>query len=316
LLAALPAAPAAADLVVAFDDPEGDATGRGSYSPPTDAQFRDGDFDLRRFAVLNDGDEVVFEVTLGATFRRPEVAVRGGSTPLQLGNEVYLQNVDIYLDTDRSPGSGFATCIPGRRVAFAGGRTWEKAVVITPQPRLAAAAAAEALGPAASHVIFAEGLVLRGRTVVARVPAAALGGPARRDWGFSVQVSGARWERSFALADRILGSAEEDAFTMPVVTTPEPWAFGGAPFGKVHPRVVDVLLPEGVDQRAVLGSYDPTTGRYARVPFVYAEEPTTTLPSVRPERGEAPEPAEGDERSRRAPAPGPATDATPSRSPR
>jgi hypothetical protein len=34
----------------------------------------------------------------------------------------------------------------------------------------------------------------------------------------------------------------------------------------MHPRVVDVLLPAGVDQKAVLGSFD--AGSFARVPFV------------------------------------------------
>jgi hypothetical protein len=247
-------------------------------------------------------------VTLGAPFRRPEVAVRAGSTPVPLWNEVALQNVDVYIDTDRSPGSGFSSCVPGRRVAFAGGRTWEKAVVITPQPRPAAKIAAEAMGPAAAHVTFVEGLRLFGRTAVARVPSEALGGPARRDWGFSVHVSGARWERSFAVADRLRGGVEADAFTMPVLTTPEPWAFGGAPLGSFHPRVVDVLLPAGVDQKAVLGSYGEAAGRYAEVPFVYAEEaPGTSSPSPWPsppagERGGVPD--------------SPGAGASPSRSPR
>jgi hypothetical protein len=123
----------------------------------------------------------------------------------------------------------------------------------------------------AAHVIFAENLRARGRTVVARVPAAALGGPPRRDWGYSVHVSGARWERSFNVPDRILGRAEHDAFTMPVLGVREAWAFGGAPAGNVHPRVVDVLLPPGVDQKVVLGSFDRTKGEFARVPFVELE---------------------------------------------
>jgi hypothetical protein len=265
-------------LVAAFDDPEGDAYGPGGYQPPGDGEFMDGDFDLRRFAVQIDGDDVLFQVTLGAPIRQPAVTQRTNSTELQLWNGIYLQNIDIYLDTSRAPGSGYAACIPGRRVAFADGRTWEAAVVLTPQPGPARAITRDALGDAAAHVIFPENLRARGRTVVARVPAAALGGLPAKEWGYSVHVSGARWERSFKVTDRLLGRAEADAFTMPVLGVREAWAFGGAPAGNAHPRVVDVLLPPGVDQKAVLGSFDAATGALARVPFVQIE----------PERGPPP----------------------------
>src|SRR5437763_692210 len=196
LLAALVASP---ELVVAFDDPAGDV----AYVPPLDSEFSDGDFDLRRFAVYRDGEDILFEVTLGAPIRRPQVTQRTNSSELQLVNGIYLQNIDIYIDTDRTPGSGYSVCIPGRRVAFADGRTWEKAVVLTPQPGPARVIAEEAMGKAATHVIFVEGIQSRGRTVIARVPSRLLGGPPRKEWGYSVHVSGARWERSFGLSDRL-----------------------------------------------------------------------------------------------------------------
>lgn len=284
LLAAAPAAGRATPrLVAAFDDAAGDATGPGSYVPPGDSDFEDGDFDLRRFAVLLDGDDVLLEVTLGARIRRPATTQRTNTSPLELTNGVYLQNVDVYVDSDRTPGSGFSTCIPGRRVAFDGGRTWESAVVLTPQPGPVRAIVDEAMGVAATHVHVATRIEARGRTVVARVPAAALGGTPRADWGWSVHVSGARWETTYALAARLRGAAEPDAFTMPVLPLRQAWAFGGAPAGDAHPRVVDVLLPAGADQRATLGSFDAASGAWARVPFVQAEpageEATAAAPS-------------------------------------
>jgi carbohydrate-binding DOMON domain-containing protein len=267
LLAAAPAGGLAAPRpVAAFEDAEGDATGPGGYAPPGDPEFEAGTFDLRRFEVLVDGDDVVLEVTLGARIRPPASTQRTNATPLDLSNGIYLQNVDVYVDTDRSPASGFASCIPGRRVAFADGRTWEAAVVLTPQPGPTRAIVASSMGPAARRISFPTGLQARGRTLVARVPAAALGGLPREDWGWAVHVSGARWER----ASTLLGSREPDAFTMPVTTVREAWAFGGAPKGELHPRVVDVLLPPGADQRAVLGSFDAASGTFARVPFVDA----------------------------------------------
>lgn len=254
-----------------------------------DAQFTEGDFDLRRFAVLVDGDDVLFEVTLGAPVRKPVITQRTQYSPLPLWNGIYLQNVDIYIDTGRAAGPGYGACIPGRRVAFAEGRTWQVAVVLTPQPGPAREVAEKAMGEAAGHVIFAEGLQSRGRTVVARVPAASLGGLPRRDWGYSVHVSGAAWERSFSVLDRVTGGYEPNAFTMPVRTVVEPYAFGGAPPGRAHPRVVDVLLPPGADQKAVLGSFDAATGAWARVPFVYAEAPAP--PAAAPVPSPAPPPA-------------------------
>jgi C-terminal binding-module, SLH-like, of glucodextranase len=278
LLAPAPLAGAAEPrLVVSFEDPPGDATGPGSYLPPRGPEFTDGDFDLRRFAVYDEGDVVRLEVTLGAAIRRPDASLAGAAAP-DLSNGIFLQNVDVYVDRDPASRAGFSACIPGRRVAFADGRTWEAAVVLTPQPAAARAAAAEALGEAASHVLFPGPLEVRGATIVARVPAAALGGAPRREWGWSVHVSGARWAPPGAAPEPPRGGREADALTMPVLPSPEARAFGGAPAGDAHPRVVDVLLPAGADQKAVLGSFDATTGKLARVPFVYGVPPSAGLP--------------------------------------
>lgn len=269
--------------VVSFDDPAGDANGPGYYQPPGDPDFLPGDFDLRRFAVFEEGDKLVFEVTLGENVRPPTSAQRNNSTPVNLNNNIFFQNIDIYLDTDRTPGSGYTMCIPGRRVAFADGQTWEYAVVMTPQPGPARAVTESALGAVARHVLFPENLQSRGRTITARVPWTFFGGRPTKDWGYSVHVSGARWERSFAVIDRIAGRHEPDAYTMPVLGVRESWTFGGGPQGKAHPWVVDVLLPADVEQSKVLGSFDVKTGAYAQVPFVYASSvapPSVTVATV------------------------------------
>lgn len=257
-------------LVATFDDPAGDANGPGYYQAPGDSDFLPGDFDLRRFAVYLEGDTVLFEVTLGENFRPPPSLQRYNSTPVDLVNNIYFQNIDIYIDTDPTPGSGYSACIPGRRVAFADGHTWEYAVVLTPQPGPARAVTEGVLGgEAARRVLFPQNLQTQGKTVIARIPWSFFGGRPTKEWGYSVQVSGARWERSFAVIDRVAGRHEADAYTMPVIGVREAWMFGGAPQGKAHPWVVDVLLPPGVEQSKVLGSFDVKTGAYAQVPFVY-----------------------------------------------
>ena len=272
LMLASPASGAERTLIAGFDDPAGDANGPGTYQPPGDTDFLPGDFDLRRFAVYEEGDKVVFEVTMGESFRYPPSTQRYNSTPLDLKNNIYFQNIDIYIDTDPTPGSGWSMCIPGRRVAFADGHTWEYVVVMTPQPGAAKAVTEGIFGTEASRrVLFPTNLQTQGKTISARIPASFFGGRPTKDWGYSVHVSGARWERSFAVVDRIAGRHEADAYTMPVIGVREAWMFGGAPSagGKAHPSVVDVLLPPGASQAKVLGSYDEKTGAYAQVPFVY-----------------------------------------------
>jgi len=266
--AALGAKPAPR-LVASFEDAAHDATGPGTYQPPGDTEFEDGDFDLRRFAVYSDGEDVLFQVTLSAPFREPSITQRTNLIPLALDNRIFFQNIDIYVDTEPGSTKGYSVCIPGRRVRFDEGRTWKVAVILTPQPVPARAITASVFGEEAMrHVIFAESLDVRGRVVTVRVPEWYFGGPPRREWAYSVHVSGATWERSFSALDLLRSGKEANAFTMPVVGMREAWAFGGAPSGEAHPRVVDVLLLPGTDQKEVLGSFNATSGEYARVPFV------------------------------------------------
>ncbi len=268
---------AAPRLVATFEDARDDAFGPGSYAPPGDTQFQPGDFDLRRFTVLVDGSDVIFEVTLGADIRVPQDLYRTSGTPARLWNNLSLQNIDIYIDTDPASPAGHTACVPGRRVAFEAGRTWKRAVILTPQPGLARAVTADALPVAARSMLFPERVQLRGRTLIARVPADELGGLPTAAWGYSVHVSGATWERSLKVIDRLTGRLEADAFTMPILSLREAFAFGGAPESDAFPRVIDVLLAPGQDQRAVLGAFGSVSGAWARVPFVYAQPPGPPL---------------------------------------
>jgi carbohydrate-binding DOMON domain-containing protein len=288
------AAAAPPETLFEQEDPPGDSDGPGSYSPPTDADLQGGSFDLRKFVARVEGDVVVLEVTLGEAVRPPDSVLRTNATPVQLDNGIYLQNIDIYVDTDPSPSAkGVSTCIPGRRVAFADGRTWKRAIVLTPQPSLVSSIVEGALRDSAWRVAYPGPLVNRGRTLVARVPVAFFGAKPRREWGWSVQVSGAAWQRSFQAVDQVRGTAKADALTMPVSTTAERWEFGGAELGHAHPQVVDVLVPPGVDQHQVLSGFNNDTGEYARVPFAYGRPPPPPPMAVAPEspQPEAPKPA-------------------------
>jgi hypothetical protein len=103
-------------------------------------------------------------------------------------------------------------------------------VVLSPQPEARRAEVRRALGAAADRVIVPTSLTVRGRTVSARIPAAAVGGLPGPGWGYAVVVV--------------------DAPSSP----------GG--------RVRDVLLPEGEDQARIIGTAEAPVGPVITIPFV------------------------------------------------
>ena len=140
-------------------------------------------------------------------------------------------------------------CIPGRRVAFADGHTWEYAVVMTPQPGRGARGdrgRARRRGGAAGALPRRTSR-RRGRpsSPASPGPSSAAGPP--RTGATRCTSPGRAGSGRFAVIDRLAGRHEADAYTMPVIGVREAWTFGGAPQGKAHPWVVDVLLPSGME---------------------------------------------------------------------
>ncbi|MCI0672768.1 MAG: hypothetical protein L0Y64_20165 [Myxococcaceae bacterium] len=305
LTAAAPALAAPAPAVVTLEDPRDDDRGPGSYLYPTGAEYRPGDFDLRRFSVRVEGQDAVFEVTLGANVRRNIVAQRGDRGDLILDNGIYTQNVDIYLDT--TPGAGFTRALPGRRVAFQPGSGWERAIAIVPRPGAARSELATVDAEMARHVITPGPVRSSGQTLTVRVPLAQLGGPPRKDWGYSVMVSGAAWDASFSAVDWLRGMRESNMLTLPVYGVPEERAFGGGNLGSNNPHVIDVILPPGVSQADVLGSFGPD--KAAIVPMVY---PGGASADALAGASSAPAPSTGQAAGTPPPAPAPAPAPAPS----
>jgi hypothetical protein len=268
--------------VVTLEDPRGDDHGPGGYLYPSGSEYRPGDFDLRRFSVRVEGQDAVFEVTLGANVRRNIVQQRGDRGDLILDNGIYTQNVDIYLDT--TPGAGFTEGLPGRRVAFPASSGWDRAIAVVPRP----GALRTELGywdvEKARHVLTPGPVRTTGQTLSVRVPLAFLGGAPRRDWGYAVMVSGAAWDVSFAALDHLRGTHTQSGLTLPVYGVPEERAFGGGRLNSGNPHVIDVVLPEGVSQEKVLGSYGKD--RPAVIPMVY---PAGAPPAPVPDGGQTAE---------------------------
>ncbi|MCB9530041.1 MAG: hypothetical protein H6701_16925 [Myxococcales bacterium] len=248
-LAAAPGSPAHAAPVIALTDPAHDDDGPGGYVHPSGRPYARGQYDLRRFEAEVVGDVLELRVTLDAPIRRPIEPRISGARTIALDNGVYVQNIDVYLDT--TPGAGFTEGIPGRRVSFAPADAWDHAIVLTPQP-YKVRAVLEGWGRAGAHVSVPADVVDEGRTAIARVPLDRLGGPPAPHWGYAIAVSGARWDETLAVVDLLTDDARLDAYTLPVHTVAENEAFGGGALGAAHTQVIDIFTPPGLTQRDAL----------------------------------------------------------------
>jgi len=219
-------------------DPEGDDHGPGTYVYPLHSLFRQETFDLVRFRVLEDAEDVIFEFQLGGRLRNPWDAPNGFS----------IQAFDVYLDT--TPG-GYQDLIFDRTIpenvslnpngslnAQIGSdrgwdvalrlQGWESAIFTSPS----GLDGAKDLISSSIEVFASSGLV------VGRVPKRIIGDPSS-DWRISAF--------SFGI-DR--GNARL------VSTRATDWEFGGGTSGHDDPNIIDLIVPDGVEQEAALDYLD------------------------------------------------------------
>ncbi|MEZ4389262.1 MAG: alpha-amylase family glycosyl hydrolase [Candidatus Krumholzibacteriia bacterium] len=281
-------------------DPTGDDHGDGRFTYPS-LGFEDGDLDLTDFRVENDGEYAVFTVEFAHKIRKPE---RGAADELgrdftRIARQGFYQfNVDIYIDTDRRTGSGYTRLLPGRLAEVAPDDAWEVAVIATPRPSVtrgllrevvqdelvAAQLHGRSAGEAADrslarqqaatfdrHVVFPADFRVRGKQISFKVSHVELGGEARPDWGYTVFVTGADLEASVELASGSGLTSSDNTWLGVVPVSPGEWTGrfgGGQPGESLQPPIVDLLVPEGRSQEAVLADYDSARGRPAILPAV------------------------------------------------
>lgn len=303
--AAALSAPALAGADFTLTDPRGDDHGDGYYAYPGRTDFAPGDLDLLTLAVRNAAGGTWFE----ATFANP-VRVPGREAIDDLGTQLdrvarhgfYNLNLDIYIDTDRVPGSGAVAMMPGRKAEVDPASAWEKAVILTPTPgqaqselkTLITRSVLEAreeerergLGQRRElrqeigldledRVFFPVRTRVRGRTIRFFVPAEFLGGPAEPGWSYVVAVTGADIVQSFDLgaAAGLSDPRRENLMAVPV--SPGRWhdRFGGGVEGEeLQPPLIDVIVPAGRFQETLLRDFRSAEDRPARLPGVVPEE--------------------------------------------
>lgn len=306
LAAIVLAAPAfGAKEIFKLADPRGDDHGDGNYIYPDNSDLNRGDLDILSLTAKQEGQGTLFEVT----FAKP-VKVPGRETIDDLGTELaeaarfgfYLQNLDIYIDTDRTAGSGGLTMLPGRNAEIDPAFAWEKAIILTPRPHEAKAELkrmlvkilnedsqkegsgltdddVEALkrqipADVDSRVHFATQIRVRGQKISFFVPGIFLGGPAKATWGYVVASSGADLLQSFDLA-RVLGRQNAAKSLMILPVSPGRWAerFGGGRDNATNqPPLIDVIVPKGQGQEKLMADFDSRAKRPVVLPGVVPAE--------------------------------------------
>ncbi|MBI5067726.1 MAG: hypothetical protein HZB56_05755 [Deltaproteobacteria bacterium] len=274
LLVALLAAPAvalAADSPVkgcspeggfTFADPAGDDDGPGTYTYPTDAVYKPGSFDVTELQVVPKGGQVEIRVTVKSRIEDPWDSAAWN------GNGFSVQMAFVHIDTDHQKGSGVRQGLPGTNVRFAEDEAWDRVVIISPQ---GPARVNSEIGLKASQwkdrIVVPRVTRAEGRTLVAVVDAASLGGSPKPTWGWQVLMQS---NEGFP--------AKTDLLTRKVNEFEGQHRFGGGTDYDNDPHVIDILVPPGDDpvkkQHEILSKYDkaandPKPEDLAQVPMVY-----------------------------------------------
>jgi C-terminal binding-module, SLH-like, of glucodextranase len=268
-------------------DPRGDDHGDGDLVYPLRNDLKRGDLDLLSLSASRQAEGTWFE----ATFARPitptnrRVIDAGGGTLDEIArSNFYTLNIDIYIDTDRVPGSGLTYTLPGRKAEIDPSSAWEKAICLTPRPLDArqavgrmiasyawkeAKARGERLDPVKKKQILAdmnrdiEKLIFfptRVRVLGSRigflVPISFLGGWAKPEWSYVVAVSGADVLQKIDLGDLFnVGEEGPDSLFILGIAPGYTWSdrFGGGDEdNRNQSPLVDIVVPPGRKQEDVL----------------------------------------------------------------
>ncbi|HEU5250480.1 MAG TPA: glucodextranase DOMON-like domain-containing protein [Thermoanaerobaculia bacterium] len=288
--------------IFVLTDPRGDDNGDGTLIYPRRDDLRSGDLDLLSLEAQALADGTEFEARFARPIRptaRRTIDIGGGSLDDIARYNFYTFNLDIYIDTDRVPGSGSVAALPGRKAEVDPANAWEKAICLTPRPNEARAALKRLLTRFAardrkargeridtgqekeialqiehdtdSRIFFPTRIHVFGSTIRFFVPSSFLGGIAKPTWSYVVAVSGADiyQEIDIGAALKITKPDPDSLMILPI----EPGSFsdrfgGGRDDDPLQPPLVDIVVPAGRSQEAILKDDDPATNRPVRLPGV------------------------------------------------
>ena len=292
--------------IFVLTDPRGDDHGDGKLIYPRRDDLHPGDLDLVSLEARAVADGTEFE----ARFARPiqptarrTIDIGGGSLDDIAKYNFYTFNLDIYIDTDRVPGSGSLATLPGRKADVDPANAWEKAICLTPRPSEARIALKRLLTRFASRdrkargeridtaqtkeieiqidrdtdsrVFFPTRIHVFGPTIRFFVPASFLGGIARPSWSYVVAISGADIEQEIDIGAALKITKPDPDALMILPIEPGSWADrfgGGRDDDPLQPPLVDIVVPPGRSQEAILKDEGPAANRPVRLPGVVPSE--------------------------------------------
>ena len=261
----LPIAPAGPPIR-SFQDPIGDDTGDGDYTYPLAADFKYQDgrhapdklWDLTWFNISE--NPIAVQFTIGFA----DVGTNQWNAPFGFS----FQIVNVYIDTDRVPGSGNTEMISGPNGQVPSNFSWETMVSVGGWTQTLFATDDPGVGTFQQSGVTAVADPARNSvlvTVPKRFINAAVMDP--RKWGYVV-VSGSQDGYGIGFYWRA------------VAVTGETWKGGGGSLSGKQPNVYDMITPPWTTQLAVLGGYTDT--RLAQIPGVVVEAAPPVVPQNRP----------------------------------
>lgn len=210
------AAHAAPRVIATLNDPAGDDNGNGSLILPQRNDYQQGDLDLVQLQISRDDEGYWFEATFKNPIRDPAHAFSavGGEPLSNVARKGFYQfNLDIYIDTDRVPGSGNTFTLPGRKMSVDAAYAWERAVILTPRPEAIRSRLLDALQlKSASRakediaadldrsVFFPTQVRARGKSVIFLVPAKFMALADAGSWAVTAFVTGAKTDLGVSLS--------------------------------------------------------------------------------------------------------------------
>jgi len=181
-----------------------------------------------------------------------------------------VQMAFIHIDTDHKKGSGVQDGLPGTNVRFAEDEAWDKVIIVSPQ---GATRVNSEIGLKAAQwkdkIIVPKVTRAQGKTLIAVVDNAQLGGPPQTTWGYQVLIQS---NEGFP--------AKTDLLTRKVNEFEGQHRFGGGSDYDNDPQVMDILVPPDGDpakkQYEILSKYnhntkEPKPEDLAVVPMVYPQ---------------------------------------------
>ena len=268
---------AAPQPLATISDPLGDDNGAGTLTYPRRADFQAGDLDLRQLQITRDEAGFWFAATFKNSIRDPKDVFYtvGAESLANFARKGFYQfNVDIYVDTDRVPGSGNTFTLPGRQVSLDPRFAWERAVILTPRPELMRQqlldklaeqfperAPAEIAASVDQAIIFPTRIRVHGKSIDFFVPTGFFGGSDGTAWAVTALVTGAVTTTTFDVSLSNSSKKPLDQFQLgvmqPALGQPKD-SFGYS--GALPSPVVDLLAATVEQQAQQLAARHDLTG--------------------------------------------------------